>query len=200
MQYKTKRRLIIGISLLLLVLLYVFKNYSFMIRAVSVIFGLLIFYFFDHAFQLHFHFRHYVYILIILIFGILLSPFYFFSEIYDKILHLLMPILGSIVVFFVISKAETDLKWKLLITLTSMVFFLTMIEIGEYLFDVFLDLKLQGVYLRDLSGLEKYKLVLGENDDTMIDLILGTAGSLFFILGKTAGFYYKRGWEKVGKK
>ena len=199
MQYRNKRRLIIGISLLLLILLYIFKNYSFMIRAISVIFGILIFYFFDYTFQLHFYFRHYIYILIILIFGILLSPLYFFSEIYDKILHLVMPVLGGIIVFFIINKSKIDFKWKLLITLTSMIFLLTMLEIGEYLFDVFLGLKLQGVYLRDLSGIEKYNLVLGKNDDTMMDLILGTIGSLFFILVKTGIFYYGRFFGKRKK-
>jgi len=100
-------------------------------------------------------------------------------------------------VFFIVNKSKIDLKWKLFITLTSMVFLLTALEIGEYLFDVFLDLKLQGVYLRNISGIEKYKLILGKNDDTMVDLILGTIGSLFFILTKTVIFYYEKSWKKL---
>ena len=39
--------------------------------------------------------------------------------------------------------------------------------------------------LRDITGLEKYKLVIDKNDDTMIDLILGTAGTIIFVIGKT---------------
>ena len=111
-----------------------------------------------------------------------------------------MPVIGSIIVFFIINKSKIEFKWKLLITLTSMVFILTILEIGEYLFDIFWDFKLQGVYLRDIAGLEKYDLVLGENDDTMVDLILGTVSSLFFILGKTVVFYYKKGCRKPRKK
>ncbi len=171
-----------------------------MIRAISVIFGLLIFYFFDHAFRIQFHFRHYIYILAILFLGILLSPLYYYFEIYDKILHLIMPIIGGVIVFFIINKSKIEFKWKLLITLTSMVFILTMLEIGEYLFDIFLDFKLQGVYIRDITGLEKYKLVLGKNDDTMVDLILGTLGSLFFIAAKTGTSYFKKYHKKVFKK
>ncbi len=141
-----------------------------------------------------------MYILTILIFGILLSPLYYYFELYDKILHLIMPIIGSIIVFFIVNKSKIEFKWKLLITLTSMVFLLTILEIGEYLFDVFWDLKTQGVYIRDIAGLEKYDLVLGENDDTMMDLILGTISSLFFIAAKTGTSYFKKYHKKVFKK
>jgi len=184
MLYKTKRRLIIGISLVLLIILYIFKNTSVLIRVLSVIFGLWIFYFLDHAFNINFLPRHYIYITAVLVFGILLSPFYWVSESYDKILHFAMPILGSIMVFYMINKLKIELKWKILLTLTTILSLLVILEIGEYLFDVFFDLKLQGVYLRDISGFEKLNLVMDKNDDTMMDLILGLIGSTLFSFSK----------------
>lgn len=188
MKFKTKRRLIIAISLILLLVLYIFKNYSLMIRGLSTIFGLFVFYFFDHAFCIRFKLRHYIYILIILTFGILLSPLYYMYEAYDKILHFAMPILGCIMMFFVVNKLKVSFQWKLLITASCLLSILVLLEIGEYLFDVFWGLKMQGVYLRDITGLEKYKLVLDPNDDTMIDLMMGLAGISIFTIGKTA--YY----------
>ena len=196
MEYKLKRRLIIGISIILLIILYIFKNYNFMIRVAGVIFGLWAFYFLDHAFGIRFHLRHYIYIIIILIFGIFLSPLYYISESYDKILHLAMPILASIMVFFIVNKMKIKFQWKLLITLTSMLSILAVLEIGEYLFDMFLDFKLQGVYLRDLSGLEKYDLVLNKNDDTMIDMMLGFAGAIIFSISKSVCYFYNKRHSK----
>jgi len=196
MQYSTKRRLIIGISIVLLIILYIFKNYNFMIRVAGVLFGLWIFYFVDHAFKAKFYFRHYVYILTILVFGILLSTFYWSYPNYDKILHLIMPILGSIMIFFLVNKLKIKFQWKLLITFTAVLSILALLEIGEYLFDIFLDLKAQGVYIRDISGLEKYNLVLDRIDDTMIDLMLGTAGAIIFSIGKTLCYFYNKRYCK----
>ena len=34
--------------------------------------------------------------------------------------------------------------------------------------------------------------IMDRNDDTMIDLMLGTAGSIIFVLAKTGIFYYKK--------
>ena len=68
---------------------------------------------------------------------------------------------------------------------------LTIHEIGEYLIDQFWDFKLQGVYIRDVSGLEKLNLVQSKNDDTMTDIILGTIASLLFIAVKGISSFYK---------
>ncbi len=57
-----------------------------------------------------------------------------------------------------------------------------MFELGEYALDYFFDLKLQGVYLRDLQGLEKFNLIVDRIDDTMIDLFLGILGSSLYAL------------------
>lgn len=169
-----------------------FKNMSVLIRVTSVILGLGIFYFLDHAFKLKFKFRHYIYISLILFLGILFSPIYFISSSYDKVLHLLMPILGSIMIFFVVDKLKIKFKWKLLITFTSIFAILGLLEIGEYFLDLLWDFKLQGVYIRDISGLEKLNLVQDKIDDTMMDMLLGLAGSLVFTIGKTICYFYKK--------
>lgn len=70
-------------------------------------------------------------------------------------------------------------------------------EIGEFILDKIWDLKLQGVYLRDMSGLEKYQLFLPLNDDTMIDMIFGIIGGGFFAIGKSLSYYYKKKFKKM---
>ncbi len=107
-----------------------------------------------------------------------------------------MPIFGCIIVFFVLGKSKLEFKWKLIITMTVIITAITMLEVGEYLFDMVWDLKLQGVYIRDATGLDKYILVLGKNDDTMIDMIMGIAGTLIFIAVKTVGYFYRKNPKK----
>ncbi len=192
MNYKRKRNLIIGISVFLFLIVYLFKSFSLGTRVTGFLFGLIVFYAFDDLFKIDFKLRHYGYIFLILLFGILLSPLYFVSENYDKILHLLMPILGSFLLFYIVDKQKLNFQWKILITFMFVVSFLTIHEIGEYLIDFLWDFKLQGVYLRDISGLEKFNLILPKNDDTMIDLILGVISGLLFVFGKTVSFFYHR--------
>lgn len=174
-----------------------FKNYSFLVKEGSFISWLLIFYFFDHAFNLNFRLRHYVYIMILLFFGVVLAPLYYISEIYDKILHLIMPIFLCAIIFYVVNKSEIEFKYKLAITFAFAVCGLTILEIEEYIFDLLWDSKLQGVYARDVSGIIKYDLVLDKNDDTMLDLIAGMTGSLLFIVAKTVIFHYKKFKKRI---
>ena len=83
-----------------------------------------------------------------------------------------------------ISKHKMDMKWKLAFTMISVTAILTMHELIEYSLDIFFDLKLQGVFIRDLGGIEKLNIIQTQIDDTMIDLILGIAGTLTFGLFK----------------
>ena len=110
-----------------------------------------------------------------------------------------MPILGCMVLFFIVDKMQIHFKYKLVITFASIVCVLTFLEIGEYIFDFFWDFRLQGVYVRDIAGLEKYKIILGRNDDTMIDLMLGVAGSILFGIGKTFHYLYNKWYSKSSK-
>ena len=192
MKYENKRLLIIGISLFLLLVFYLFKNLSESIRVFGFIFGLSIFYLFDHMFKIDFKLRHYYYVIIILAGGILLSPLYFLSTNYDKILHFTMPIFACFLIFYIVDKQRLSIQWKLLITFMFVISFLAFHEIGEYLLDQLWDLKLQGIFLRDISGSEKLNLIMSQIDDTMIDLILGVLGALLFVLGKTGIHFYKK--------
>jgi len=200
MKYQNKRRLIIGISLFLLLGFYLTRNLSENVRVFGFIFGIILFYIIDYMFNINFKLIHYIFVIIILTFGVLLSPLYFLIESYDKVLHFILPILASFLVFYVVDKQKLSMQWKLLITFMFIISFLAIHEIGEYLLDLLFNLKLQGVYLRDISGLEKLNLVLSKHDDTMIDLIFGTLGAALFILGKTIQYSYKRRFGKKVKR
>lgn len=193
MSYKTKRRIVIGVSLGLLILFYLFRNLSEFVRIGGVIFGLFLFYSLDHFFNLDFELKHYGYIIVILFFGILLSPLYFLYGNYDKILHFFMPILGCLLVFHIVDRQKVNFKWKLLITFMFVLSFLTIHEIGEYIIDQIWDFKLQGVWLRAGElGLEKLDLVVSHIDDTMMDLLYGMGGILTFVFGKSIHYFYKK--------
>ena len=57
---------------------------------------------------------------------------------------------------------------------------LTIFETIEYVLDILWNFQLQGVYVRDITGLENFNIIIDKNDDTMIDLILGIFGSMIF--------------------
>ena len=190
--YNKKRWLIIGIAITILLALYLLKNSSIFIRIAGFIAGLIIFYLLDTFFKINFKFEHYIYMITILFLGIILSPLYGIYSLYDKVVHFINPILGSCLVFYIINKQKLRFQWKLLITFMFIVSFLTIHEIGEYLIDILWDFKLQGVYLRDISGIEKLNLVLNPHDDTMIDLIFGTIGGLIFTTGKTINYFIRK--------
>jgi hypothetical protein len=91
-----------------------------------------------------------------------------------------------------VNKLNTKFSIKLFITAMIVISFLALFEIGEFILDKLFDWKLQGVYLRDYSGMEKLNIIMDRNEDTMIDLILGIISSLFFVLIKIITFYYKK--------
>ena len=192
MEYKKKRNWVIGFSLGLLILFYLFRNLSEFVRIGGVIFGLILFYSIDHFFDIKFEIKHYGFVLIILFFGIILSPLYFLSTSYDKILHFVLPFISCFLIYYIVDKQKLIFKWKLLVTFMFVLSFSAIHEIGEYLIDQIWDLKLQGVWLRsDTLGLEKLDLVVSHIDDTMIDMIIGIFGSLTFVIVKTIQNFYK---------
>jgi hypothetical protein len=90
MEYTNKRRLVLGISLVLLLVLYAFKNVATFLRVLAAFSGIVSFYLFDHYFDMKFKEIHYFLIILFAFFGILLSPLYAVYPIYDKILHLVI--------------------------------------------------------------------------------------------------------------
>lgn len=184
MTYRKRYIFFISIALLSFLLLWFFENASAFIRILTALIGIICFYLFDEYFKMDFQLKQYIYLFIIVFFGILLSPLYLLSRNYDKILHLVMPILVSGIIFTIVNKQPISLKWKLLTTLSLTISFLALFEIFEYLADVLLNFKLQGVYVRDIASMGKLNLIVDKIDDTMMDLILGVVGSLIFTFWK----------------
>jgi len=188
------------IGVLILLFLYALKNTSYLVRVSGFLFSILVFYLADLFFKLEFKNYHYLIFILISAAGILMSPLYFIYTNYDKILHITSPILLSILIFYLINKTNLKFSTKLLITFSVILSSLALFEIGEFLLDVLFDMKLQGVFLRDISGVSKLNIIMDRNDDTMIDLILGTIGSLVFTGYKIIVFNFKKCKEKTKKK
>lgn len=180
--YKHKRLLVISLSILLLLMIYFFKESTTLLRALSTIAFITFFYIIDHLFDVKFRKIHYLFIILIGISSLMLSPIYFLHPQYEKAQHLIQPILVSSIVFHLINKLNLEKKWKLIFTFFAVISILSLFEIGEYALDIFFDFKLQGVFLRDVYGLEKFNIVLEPLDDTMIDLMFGILGSCFYCL------------------
>ncbi|MEK6898568.1 MAG: hypothetical protein AABW79_00545 [Nanoarchaeota archaeon] len=192
--YHLKRRFVVIFAILLMLLIYFFKNASIVLRVFSAIGFVVAFYALDHGFDIRFRKRHYAFIFIIAIASFLFSPAYYLYPNYDKIQHFIQPILVSSIVFYMISYLNIERKYRLLLAFMVTMGLLGMFEIAEYGLDYLFDLKLQGVYLREYSGLEKFNLLMDPLDDTMADLLIGIFGSGAYFLGHV--FFGKRYYSK----
>lgn len=178
------KRLIVGIiSALLLIAIYIFKDSSSITLRYSTFIGIMLFsYLIDHLFDVRLELKHYIFILLIGVSTIMMSPLYFVYPTYDKIQHFIIPMLLCSIMFFMVNKLKLVMKWKLTFTVLSVVAFLGIFEILEYVLDSFFNWKLQGVYLRDITGLEKFNLLLDPLSDTIIDLSFGILGSSLYAI------------------
>lgn len=190
-EYRVKKAVVIVLSLILIVMAYLFENASFVLRAVSMVEFIILFYFVDHFFEVNFKARHYLYIIIIAISGLLLSPLFFIWPNYDKIQHLIQPMFICSILFYLTSKLGLKRKWAITFAFFTTIAILGLFEVGEFTLDSLFDLKLQGVYLRDIQGLEKFNILMNPLNDTMIDLVLGIIGtgiySIFLALFRKKG-------------
>ncbi|MEK6890134.1 MAG: hypothetical protein AABW82_04140 [Nanoarchaeota archaeon] len=180
--YQHKRRTVIGLSIALLLAIYFFQNASFILRVIATIFALSFFYFIDHFFDLRYKMHHYLIVIIIALVTLMLSPLYYLYPNYDKIQHFIIPILMSIITYHMVDKLNLELKWKITYTFFITAGILGLFEITEFILDRLFDLKLQGVYIRDLAGFEKFNLLQEPLSDTMNDLILGYIGSIIYAI------------------
>lgn len=160
--------------------LYIFIDSSFFIRSVTTVLFLTIFYVGDRIYHIEFKDKHYLFFIIIVTMGVLASPLYFIYPQYDKIQHLLMPILMSSMAYHMVNKLPLERKWKIWYTFYIVVALLGIFELAEYSIDRVFDFKLQGVYLRDLSGISKLHIIQSPIDDTMMDLFFGTLGASIY--------------------
>ncbi len=189
----TKHVLYMAAGVFIILFLYALKNTSYFFRASAFIVSFVVFFLADTFFKLKFRNRHYLILIFIATTGILFSPLYLIYSNYDKVLHLLSPILFSILIFYLVSKINgISFFTKLVLTFSVTVCCLAMWELIEFSLDYLYNFKLQGVWLRDVTGMEKISLVMDRNDDTMADLLLGVVGSLIFAIGKTIGDYYNK--------
>ena len=190
LNYRIKRRIILGISLAILAILYLFRGLSPLILTFSAIALLIVFYLTDHLFDIRFRPHHYFFIIFIAIFSFLLSNLYFIYPSYDKILHFVQPMMLSSIVFFMMDDLGLKLKWRLTFTFFIVIGGIGLFEIAEYGLDSFFDLKLQGVF-RQVQEFGEFIIIQSEIDDTMIDMMLGVGGALVYALS-TALFFRKR--------
>ncbi|MBU3912980.1 MAG: hypothetical protein KKE50_02695 [Nanoarchaeota archaeon] len=182
----TKKTVLISVVCLILFILQFFLEGVPVMGTAAVIMYLAAFLVIDKVFKIHFKLAHYLLLIFMVIMGVTIGGFaYFLYPQYDKILHATLPFFGAIILFYALNKTALSFKMKLFLTFTTVMTFLTLQEIGEYLLDVFLNLKLQGVYLtQKVRGLEVLTEYLDKNDDTMIDLLLGLISCMVFTLYK----------------
>ncbi len=189
--YHIKRRIVFTIAAVILVVFYLFKNYSIPINAITAAVFIVFFYTMDHLFDIKFKPRHYFFALFFAVFGALLSYLYFTYPQYDKIQHIIIPMMFGSIVFHMMVPLNLARKWKLVFVFFVVVAAVGLHELGEYTLDQFTDFKLQGVYLRDETGLEKYEVLQEKIDDTMIDMSFGTLGAAIYVFS-VAWFFKKR--------
>ncbi len=151
---------------------------------ISSTFFIIAFYLVDRIFKIKFKIVHYIIIMIIIILGMLIGEYaYFIYPNFDKILHLTLPFFGAVVIYYALGKSDLKFKYRLLLTFTSIITFLTLQEIVEYILDVLLNAKLQGVFIsQQIENIKALATTQSRIDDTMWDLIYGFISSLAFVL------------------
>jgi len=183
--YSLRRRIILGIVISLTIILYIVEDFFSPIRLLSKIGLIVIFYVVDHLFDARFKPRHYIFIVILGIAGFVLSPLYFKYSSYDKILHFLSPILFCSIAFHLINKLSLKKSWKLIFTFFVVIGGIGVFEISEYALDLVFDLKLQGVFLKEIiEGKIHYTVISNSLDDTMVDMVFGILGAGIYTISR----------------
>jgi len=181
--YRHKRIIVSTLSLLSLIAIYLFKDSSSVILRYSTFLGVMVsFYLIDFLFDVRFELKHYILVIIIAVSTILMSSLYFIYPQYDKVQHFALPIFICSIMFFMVNRLKIELKWKITFTILGVIGLLGIFEILEYVLDLLFNLKLQGVFLRDVTGLNKFNLILNPLDDTMADLAFGVFGCSVYAL------------------
>src|SRR4030042_5835164 len=161
MKPRTKKYLYVVTALFLLVLLYALKNTSYFARASSFIAAFVVFFIIDTIFGLKFRNRHYIIFIFIAATGILFSPLYYIYPNYDKILHLISPFLFCLLIYYLVNKIQgISLPVKLFLTVSIVVSLLAFWELFEFGLDKAYDLKMQGVWIRDVTGMGKINMIM----------------------------------------
>lgn len=194
MELKNKRIVYLILSISVLAILYALKNTSYFARSSAFVASFVVFYFSDIIFKCKFKNIHYLIFFVASTFGILFSPLYYMFSIYDKVLHFITPFLICILAYAALEYRLKDvsLRMKLCIIVCVAVTLISFWELLEFSLDKLYNTQLQGVWVRDVTGMEKVKLIMDRNDDTMIDMTFGVLGSLFFVVVRTGLYFYKK--------
>ncbi|HVY01767.1 MAG TPA: hypothetical protein VHA12_03325 [Candidatus Nanoarchaeia archaeon] len=184
--YKERKFYFIFSVSLLAIAIYLFLDSSFLVRSFATVIFLAIFYIGDRMYSIQFKDKHYLFFIVLIVMGVLASPLYFLYPQYDKVQHFVMPILMSSMAYYMVNKLPLEKKWKIWYTFYIVVALIGIFELAEYSIDRIFDFKLQGVYLRDISGLSKLNTIQGPLDDTMMDMFLGTLGASIYGIYKNA--------------
>src|SRR3989344_1244842 len=139
--YRHKRMLIASLAIIVVLMVYLFKDATTPLRSMTFIGFLLFFYLVDHLLDVRFEFKHYCFIIIIGISSIMLSHLYFVYSQYDKTLHFVMPMLICSIMFYMTNKLQLKVKWKIIFAVLATIATLSLFEIGEYLLDSLFGLK-----------------------------------------------------------
>lgn len=120
-----------------------------------------------------------------LILGEIIGQFFYTFTHYDKFLHFINPLFIAIFFYFAYKEKIKDKRILMFYCIFATTFVMTAWEIFEFLFDAIFKTYLQGVYVfqsGDAFGIEarqKMDVFL----DTMLDLISGFLGLIFFAIG-----------------
>ncbi|MEM3091474.1 MAG: hypothetical protein QXD05_02340 [Candidatus Pacearchaeota archaeon] len=110
-----------------------------------------------------------------------LGLFYVFPY-YDKIIHLLSPLLACTFFYFIFDKRFKDKKLLIIFSVTLLLSFELFFELVEYFFDKNFNTILQGVHQSGVKKFGGYEVVLSRFDDTIYDMFLNLVGSIIFAI------------------
>ena len=127
-------------------------QYIKLVNIVSIIGLISVFHLADYVFQLKLGKRDYFFMYLMCITRITFSFLYYKLPHYDKIEHLLFPMMFSSIVFYTVTrKLKISLGWRLTLTFFIIIGSISIFELVEYFLDLLFDWRLQGVFLKILE-------------------------------------------------
>ncbi|MFC1686216.1 hypothetical protein ACFLZZ_04330 [Nanoarchaeota archaeon] len=169
--YRTKFLFVIISSLLILLALILWGETDYLVRYFTTVVTLLLFLFVDWKWDINYRRRHYAYVLIMAIGGIIMTPLYFVYAWYDKALHLIFPFFLFFLVHYLVSKYTKSFRERIIISVIATFALTVLFEVGEYVVDLLFGWKLRGVFIRNFQSTQEYDVFLGRTIDTILDLI-----------------------------
>lgn len=116
------------------------------------------------------------------ILGETIFEWYYLFMHYDKLLHLINPVIGCLFVYHLAKNKIKDKKLLVMFCVFTVLSLAVGWEIFEYGFDNFFTDVMQGVQLKYEGHFFGFKEVMNKFDDTMLDFIYAAIGTLIFAL------------------